>query len=407
MLNLLLACRNLLRHRVRSAISLGAIAFGVVALLLSGGFIEWIFYAMRRDTIHSLLGHIQVVRAGFLTEGAGDPFAFLLPEGSETISTINSTSGVKMTTPRLNFSGILSHGEATISFLGQGVDPEKEEEVSRFLTISQGNGLSSADPKGIILGEGLAESLGVKPGDRIVLLVNTPSGGINAVEGHVRGLFYTLSKAFNDSALRLPINLARELLRVTGSHTWVVLLNDTDATKRVLTRLKGQFPQSTSKFEFVPWYDLADFYNKTVNLYSRQMDVVKIIIALIVVLSISNTMTMTVLERTGEIGTLMALGFKSKKILVLFIMEGCVLGVSGGVVGVLIGTALAVIISSIGIPMPPAPGMTHGFTGEILVTPWLATVAFFIAASTSTLASIYPAWRASRLKIVDALRHNR
>ena len=109
--------------------------------------------------------------------------------------------------------------------------------------------------------------------------------------------------------------------------------------------MKAQFPQSTSNLEFVPWYDRADFYNKTVNLYSRQMDVVKIIIALIVVLSISNTMMMTVLERTGEIGTLMALGFKPKKVLVLFIVEGCMLGVSGGVVGVLLGTALAAIIS--------------------------------------------------------------
>ncbi|HWP60811.1 MAG TPA: FtsX-like permease family protein [Candidatus Acidoferrales bacterium] len=407
MLDLLFACRNLTRHRVRSAISLTAIAFGVVALLLSGGFIEWIFFAMRRDTIHSLLGHIQIVRTGFFAAGAADPFAFLLPETAEVLSAVQSASSVRMITPRLSFSGILSRGESTVSFLGQGVDPEKEKEVSRFVTISQGDALSSSDPKGVILGEGLAESLGAKIGDRIVLLVNTPSGGVNAVEGHVRGLFYTLSKTFNDSALRLPIATARELLRVSGAHTWVVLLDDTDKTTATLNLLRRRFPPSTAKIEFVPWYDLADFYNKTVTLYSRQMHVVKFIIAMIVVLSISNTMMMSVLERTGEVGTLMALGFKSKKILALFVAEGFMLGLGGGLAGVVLGTALAWIISAIGIPMPPAPGMTHGFTGEILVTPGLALVAFSIAAGTSTLASLYPAWRASRLNIVDALRHNR
>jgi len=131
------------------------------------------------------------------------------------------------------------------------------------------------------------------------------------------------------------------------------------------------------------------------------------LIAVVIVLSISNTMIMSVLERTREIGTLLALGFRRGAILRQFVGEGLALGVAGGVVGLVIGVALARIISAVGIPMPAPPGMAVGFTGEVLVTWRLAVEVVLFALGTSVFASFYPAWKASRLEIVDALRHNR
>src|SRR6266498_4116389 len=407
MLEARLAARNLLRQPVRSAIALSAIFFGLISLLLSVGFIEWIFWAMREATVQSRLGHIQVAKAGFFQQAQNDLSSFVLSDQAPELPVIASTPEVRIVTPRLNFSGLISHGETTLSFIGEGVAPEKEQQVSRFLFVVRGNSLSSADSRGIILGEGLAGNLGVNVGDRVVLLTNTPSGGINAVEARVRGTFYTLSKQFDDAALRVPIGLARELLRTAGASLWIVLLDKTENTEKVLAQLKKEFPQHSNTIEFRPWSDLADFYNKTVALYSRQMFVLKIIIALIIVLSIANTMAMNVLERTGEIGTLLALGTKGKRIMRLFLTEGLILGLIGGLIGLLVGYLLALIISAFGIPMPPAPGMSRGFSGEIRLTWVLCTNAFLIAISTSLLASLYPAWKASRLNIVDALRHNR
>lgn len=404
---LLIAVRNLMRNCVRSAISLSAIAFGVFALLLSGGFIEWIFQDMRETTILSRLGHIQITKPGFFSNGVADPFAFLLPENREAIEAILRIPEVRLVTPRLSFSGLISHGQATISFLGEGVDPDKEALLSQHLTISRGQNLSGRDQKGVILGEGLAANLDVKPGDQLVLLVTTETGGVNAIETHVRGLFYTTTKAFDDTFLRLHIATARELLRVTGSHRWVVLLDKTEDTGVALNQLKKSLAHGDTRLELTPWTAQAEFYHKTVKLFSRQFGVVQFIISLIIVLSISNTMTRSILERTGEIGTLMAMGNKKKNILRLFVIEGLLLGVTGGVIGLVLGITLAQIISAIGIPMPPAPGMTRGFTGQVLVTPGLAFSAFLISSVTSTLASLYPSWKASRLQIVDALRHNR
>ena len=155
-------------------------------------------------------------------------------------------------------------------------------------------------------------------GDTVSILATTASGGLNGVEGTVRGVFQSASKEFDDVALRMPLDLARQLLRTKGVQTMVILLNKTEDTERVLRQLQSKYPASTSQLQFTPWYDLADFYQKTVKLFSKQMNIVRLIIALIIILSISNILIMSVLERTGEIGTLMAIGLKRRKILQLF-----------------------------------------------------------------------------------------
>src|SRR5690606_19498723 len=115
-------------------------------------------------------------------------------------------------------------------------------------------------------------------------------------------------KAYDDTVLRAPIALARNLMRVEGSTSWVVLLSRTEATDALVDDLRRSLP--AGEFEVIPWHALADFYNKTVELFSRQIGIVRLLIALIVILSISNTLSMTVIERTGEIGTSMALGVR-------------------------------------------------------------------------------------------------
>jgi len=113
-----------------------------------------------------------------------------------------------------------------------------------------------------------------------------------------------------------------------------------------------------------------------------------------------------VMERTGEVGTLLAIGLKRKKILQMFATEGFLLGLVGGLAGIATGYALAELISAIGIPMPPPPGMERGYTGEIMATWSILSQAFLVAFITTVVAGVYPAWKASRLQIVEALRQN-
>ena len=399
-----LAVRNILRNRQRSVVAVSTVALGIVAFLLAGGFIEFIFQDLRETTIHSQLGHLQITRPGYFERGIADPYSFLLPGGSPDQDRVQRTPGFASLAPRLAFSGLISYREATMAFIGEGIDPEREKRLSSSVNIVSGRNLQSASETAALLGEGLARNVGLQPGDVVVILATAANGSPSAVEVTVVGTFATTSKQYDDRALRLPLSVARKLMKVQGATSWVVLLEQTEKTAAAVLDLRAALDDQ--RFEVVPWNDLADFYNKTVVLFSKQVGVVKFIIGLLIVLTISNTQTMCVLERTTEIGTSLALGQRSRQVMRMFITEGALLGVLGGILGIVVGYLLAVVISAIGVPMPPPPGMAHGYIGQIVVTTALVGEGLVLALITTLLASVMPAWKASRMNIVDALRHN-
>lgn len=402
-----LAIRSIVRQKRRSAIGLLAIAAGVVALLLAEGFFEYNYHGMREGTIRARIGHIQAVRPGYFEAGVADPFAFMIPEDSADRALLEAFPHVKTLAPRIAFSGLISLGESTVSFIGEGVEPAKEKALSGALRLIEGADLSARDALEAMLGEGLAATLGVKVGQKVVLLSNTRTRGVNAVEVTITGIFATVSKAYDDYALRLPLNTAQSLIKTEGVHTWLVLLDDTSRTHRTIQRIREKV--TSAELQFVPWYEhhAADMYNKTVALFSRQVLVVKLMIGIIIVLSILNTMMTNVRERTAEIGTCMALGDERRTVLRRFLAEGVVLGLSGGIVGCVLGWLAAQGVAALEIPIPPPPGMTSGYLARITITPWIVLDALGLAVVTALLAGLYPAWKASRLEIVDALRHAR
>lgn len=405
LLDLWLAMRSVLRQGRRTMIAIGAVSFGVIAMILSAGFIEWLMEGMREFTIKSQLGHVQVVRPGYVERGTSDPYGFVIEGEDDARRKVEAGDHVKVVAPRLSFNGLASKGDNTLAFLGQGVSARAESVLSSSVTISRGRNLSPDGANEMIMGRGLAANLGVQVGDTVVLMTTTAAGNINAVEAPVVGIFVSVSKEYDDSALRMPIALAQQLVRVNGAQQWLVLLDDTDRTDDKLEELRAQLPLTT--FELVPWYRLSDFYNKTRDLFASQVNVVQIIILMIIVLSISNTLSMSVMERIAEIGTCMALGLTRARIRRIFMSEGIMLGLVGGVIGVVVGCILALGISAVGIPLPPPPGMEQGFDGEIRLTLPIVAKALAIAVGSAFVSSLYPAWRASRMNIVDALRQSR
>lgn len=399
-----LAVRNLRRNTKRSAVGILTVAAGVMAYLLAGGFITWILADGREATIHSQLGHVQIVRPGYFDRGIADPYAFLLPDASAEKSVLEALPGVVSLTQRLAFSGLISHGETTLAFSGEGIEPAKEKRISNRIHFLSGSDLSNPDDKQILLGEGLARNLCVKPGDRVVLLVTAANGSANAIEVDVKGIFATITKEYDDYAIRLPIDMTKKLMRVAGATSWVLLLDRTEKTSSFVTAAKQTLP--ADRFQVVPWMELADFFNKTEALFSKQVNVMKFIIGLIIVLTITNTLTMSVMERTTEIGTSLAIGLASRMIMRLFVIEGVMIGLAGGIFGILTGYLAASAISAVGIPMPAAPGMAHGYVAQISVTPGLTLDAIVLALVTTLLASAFPAWKAGRMNIVDALRYS-
>jgi putative ABC transport system permease protein len=403
-----LAWREVTRRRRRSAVALAAVAFGVTALMLAGGFVQWLFWDMRESTIRSGLGHIQVSRPGYRESGLADPLAFLLGDPDALSDPGGRFAGVPVQTvaPRITFFGLASRGETSLSFQGEGLVPARERPLLAAQVIVAGEPLPDAgDAREVVLGQGLAQNLDVRVGDRVVLLVNSPGGGINAAEVRVRGLFTTVSKAYDDISLQMPLRLAQQLLRIEGATRWVITLPETAATAPAVSALRERLP--ATEYEITPWHELADFYAKTVALFRRQVAVLDVIVGVIVVLTISNTLTIAVLERTAEIGTGLALGLTPRLVLRGFLVEGLMLGLVGAALGLLLATAAAFAISAHGIPMPPPPGMARGYVAEIRLSLPLALQAGGVALASCIAGALAPAWRASRMTVVDAIRSGR
>jgi putative ABC transport system permease protein len=372
---------------------------------MATGFIEWMFLDFREATIESQYGHLQVSRRGFHEYGTSDSFRFILKPGTGA-DVAKHVHELRSLAPRLVINGLISRDDATIAFTGEGLDAATDVGADdRSLRILTGKKLGPLAADQVLLGRGLSESLGATVGDTVVLLVNLPNGGINAGEVVVVGTFASVSRAYDDSALVLPIQTARKLLKVDGLHKWLVYLTDTRHTESAATRLRKELDPAT--YEVRTWDQLATFYTRAVALLRGQLDVVRAIVTTIILLGISNTMLMSVVERTGEIGTSMALGTKRGALLRSILAEGAVIGLTGAVTGVAMSLLLGTILSGLQIQMPPPPGLTRGYVARILFTPAAIVEACAIAIVSTALASVYPAWKASRMSIVDALRHNR
>lgn len=399
-----LAIRNLLRQRTRTALTLGAIVLGTVGLILSGGFVADIFTQLREATIHSQLGHLQIYRAGYYTTGRRAPYQYLIQDSEKKIIEFRALAHVVEVTPRVNFSGLLSNGRSSFPIIGEGVDSEKEAKLSKHLLIKEGRHFEPKDAYGIMLGAGVATALKLRPGDHTTLLLNTPGGALNTLDFTVIGVFQTFSKDYDDRAIRIQLSAAWELLATTAVHSLVFTLDSSDATDDVAESLRQRLPPQ--EFEVKTWYELSDFYEKTVELYKRHFGVLRLIILGMVLLSVANSVSMNIYERTGEFGTLMAIGNRTGRIFRLVLAEGVILGLTGGALGTALGTVSALAISAIGIPMPPMPNTDIAYTARIQLVPIELAFAFLIGLFASIVATIGPARRVSRLPIVAALARN-
>jgi putative ABC transport system permease protein len=250
----------------------------------------------------------------------------------------------------------------------------------------------------------VATALNLSPGERVMLLLSTAEGALNSVDLEIVGVFQSFSQEFDARAVRISLPAAHEALTSSAINTLVVSLQRTSDTEAVASRLGAEM--GPRGLEVMTWVQLNDFYEKTVELYRRQFAFLQLIVLVMVVLSVANSVNMSIFERTGEFGTMRSLGDRSRDIFRLIVAENFLLGVIGSGVGVIIAVLLAFAISAIGIPMPPPPNANVGYMARIEIEPVTVLVAFSVGVAATLLAALWPATRASRIRLVDALRAN-
>ena len=401
----LLSLRNIFRNARRTAITVFSIVVGFAAMACFGGFIEFSFEGLRESTIRTQLGHLQIYADGYWEKRVSDLESVLIEDPEEVEERIAELPGVSTVTHRLTFSGLGTTGGATVNVSVVGVDLEGEQEFSDFEILVEGRPLEPGDTEGGLIGEELRNGLGAKVGDWVTVLTSSFDGIINAVDFQVAGVVRSGSKEYDSVFVKVPIELAQRARETGKVERIIVLLEDTDDLPELLPRIEEVLAGFDREFEIRRWDELAGFYEAVVALYTGLFRVFAGIVGVVVMFSVANTMTMAVFERTGEIGALRAIGARRSTLVSMFLLEGLGVGLIGSGLGVAASWLLAGAVEAIGgIPMPPPPGMTQGFQAYFSITGGVLLSAFAVTLVATLVSSVYPAFAASRIRIVEALQ---
>ncbi len=408
-----LAARNLLRYQRRTLLTSLLIVIGVAAVLLfmaiSGSFKQ----LMIGQITDSMLGHLQVHRRGYVASIESLPLNMNMP--AQMVARVNKAlseePAVAAVSPRIKFGAMFSNFTETTSLRLNGIDPAAEAAVLPLLAGRQLDGVREGPlvSRGEVLIPALvSRGLKVNPGDTIVLIATNRDGSVNGKTFKVRG---TLESATGPGGRDGYIHIedARELLRMTDAEVSeiAVRLKDPRQIQHINEKLQSVFEGVKNKMgqralELHTWERLSPFAN-----IAKMIDVltlaIKVMLISIVLVSVMNVMIMAVYERIREIGAIAAIGTPPRRILGMFLAEGLMLGIAGTLIGVALSLAAVWALNVWKI--------TYNFGQQqgLLLSPSLSApdviTTSAIVIVVAGLASLQPAWKASRMDPITALRH--
>ena len=405
-----IAVRNLLRYKRRTLLTASLITIGVVFVLVFTS-VTGSFKAMMIGQItDSMLGHLQVHRKGYVASIDNLPLNLnIKPKGYQKIADVlGGAAEVAAFSPRLKFGGMFSNFTETTNIRLNGIYPEREFQTVPLLTSRISEGKKTLSRGEIMIPALLANGLKVKVGDAVVVVATNVDGSVNGKQFVVSGILESATGPGGRDGY-LHIEDAAEILRMPEVEVSEVAirLKDFSRLPTAVRHLEGQLAGEVNKegrplFEVHSWEQLSPFFN-----IARMIDVmtffIKIMLIAIVLISIMNVMIMAVYERIREIGTIAAIGTLPSKILSMFVIEGFCLGVLGAIIGDIIGSVIVLIINLIGIRFDFA--QQKGFLLTTTIAPSDLLVISAIVIVVAVLASLQPAFKASRMEPIAALRH--
>jgi len=405
-----IAIRNILRNKRRSFVTLVAIGVGFAAVSLFRGYTDNTYFGLRESAIRGEgLGHLIVYKAGWLQKGKLDPerYMFSKEEVKKITEIVTEEKDVVLATPQIHLTGIVSNGNISTIFLAQGVVSKDDRTIkgawASFRPIT-GEGLNDKKQYGIEMAQDLAKHLNLEPGKDGVVMVSTLSGQMNAMDFQVSGVYDSGSDATNDKFMRYNYDFAQSLYDTQMAERIVILLNDWKKTEMMRSRILDKLAGQGIACEIKTWNELSLFYSKVRGMFDMIFLFLFSIVLVIVVMSTVNTMSMAVLERTREIGTLRALGLKRRGVSLLFAIEGGLLGFLGSLIGMALHLSVWAIIRGISPTYTP-PGVSTPIPLIVNLVPQSMAVLMIFLIFLSLAAAILPARRAAKQNVVDALGH--
>ncbi len=402
-----LAWRNMWRNWRRTSIALIAIVLGLILLLLFDGMITGSDQAIFGNAVRLYGGNIQIHAPGYRAKASQFPL-YPLDNADTVVQAANAQPQVVAAAKRINTGGFITSAEGSFPISITGLEPSVEMPVSiQAENINQGRFLLDDEGDAIVIGQGLADLLQVNVNDRVNLTGRSKQGQMRQRTMTIVGIYDLGMREVEEGAVFMSLPEAQTLYNLRQQATEVaVTLQDMGHEKAVLTTLQTTLPGA----EVDSWQTLKPEIRETMDTKKIFTTVIGLIIIFIASIGILNLMMMAVFERTREMGVLAALGMKGRQIMGLFLLEGALIGVVGAVIGCVLGSLLLGWLGQVGIDYSAASGAGEmvALMGNRLypsVTPAGVISRGVIVAIIATLASLYPAWQASRKEPAEALPH--
>ena len=394
-----IAWRNLWRNKRRSVVVLLSVLVGFMDGL-NNSFLK----QMLDNQINSSVTHIQVHKKGFIDNKVVESY---IPNGMNVESVLDTVSGVKNYSKRVIAFGLLSSARSSSGVYIYGINPNDEKHLTKIDdSIVEGTYLTGSGRE-IIIGETLAEKLRVGIGDKVVAMSNTLPGNIGSDVYRIVGLFKTHSTEFDKSTIYISLGDAQSLLQVNDNvYEYAMILDDYTKAEKVKQNIQNSL---SDEYEVLTYEDILPLVIIQVEMTRESMMVINLIVGMALIFGIINAMLMAVFERIQEIGVLMSIGMKNRKIFMLFIIEAFLIGLIGTAAGLFIGSIIVALFGSSGIDLSMFAESLQSFGIGSVLYPSISAETIVITLITipliSVLGAIYPAVKAIRLEPVYAIRY--
>jgi len=411
-----LARKNLSRSKLRTSISIIAIAIAIISVTFARGLINGMIESTYQNHIYYKAGHVRVIDNeyelkerilslnhsvdGFSGEGA-----------SMMADKLKEVEGITQVVPRIKFGAVVIQEDELVRMLGWGIDPAEEIKFTHIdKDLSEGRMVQPGNRE-IVMGSGLMKKLNREVEDKVTIVYATPYGSIKGSTLKIVGKIQSSLPLINDNVFYLPIEQAQEMLEMPGQVSELLLITpDYKNAGSVLPALTKLFAQEDKSNKYI--LQIWDEVGELVALFKIAINMYNFIYVFIIVLAsfvLINTLIMIINERTREIGMMTALGLKSREILYLFVMEGVTIGAIGSFIGAIFGGLITKMVSVTGIDYSAA---MEGMSADLMFDPIFYPVfslenlifCFFLGVLVVTIACIIPARRAAHLEPTEALR---
>lgn len=411
---LTLSARSVGRNLRRSVLTAAAMALGLALLMFSraladGGHEQWIESAVRLGT-----GHVAIQAPGYLETGRLehriDTAAVRRIE--ELLARPGPDLGVKNWAPRLTVTGLASSAASALPVRIEGVDPARERVFSTLpAQMDEGRYLEPDDRLQAFIGVELARRLQLKPGDRMVVTAQTASGEVEGQLVRVAGTFHTGIQEMDEGLIHIPLATAQSWLGVPGEVTTVaVLLGSAFDTDRAVATLRTALDGDRG-IRVLGWREASPEMDSAIRIDDYGDYVFHTILFAIIILAILNSVLMGVLGRRREFGILQALGLTGAETGLVVFGEGLFLTAASGLAGLVLGFAVTWTFFRNGLDfsgmMEGDMTASGGVINPVIIPVFRASQVVLSLVSIlliGTLASLYPAYRASQLDVAEAMK---